>query len=321
MVLASGGNISARTPDGDAFLVTGSGTWLDRLAPSDFAVVGLDGEHRSGPTPSVEWRLHLLTYLARPDVASVIHVHPQTAILLDALGHRIRLITSDHVLYLRRLSRVPFFPAGTPELADAVSAASREANCIVHGAPRLLRPRRLGRNGAPPRPQPRGGGAARRSGRSSWATRTWPSRRSGWTRSRRGRGRRGAVAGDRGTPGGCPRSRRRSSGATRPGGVRPAAPAGWRLMPPEIAPRFRAAAPVRMVRALQPRASGARGQPGAFRVIDGRPPRGGRSPERVGVATHDATGAAWRGRRPRATGRAGRSGSTRRPGELADRSA
>src|SRR6478752_5640040 len=33
LVVASGGNLSARCPDRDAFVVTGAGTWLDRRPP------------------------------------------------------------------------------------------------------------------------------------------------------------------------------------------------------------------------------------------------------------------------------------------------
>ena len=140
MVLGSGGNLSAREPGGDAFVITGTGTWLDRLTPNDFAVVGLDGVHRSGPRPSVEWQLHLQTYALRPDVNCVVHLHPQMAVLLDALGHEIRLITSDHALYVRKVARVPYLPAGSRELADAASEAARDCDAIVmafHGCSTL----------------------------------------------------------------------------------------------------------------------------------------------------------------------------------------
>ena len=45
---ASGGNLSVRLPGTDRFLVTGSGTWLDRLTPDDFAELTLDGEQVGG---------------------------------------------------------------------------------------------------------------------------------------------------------------------------------------------------------------------------------------------------------------------------------
>ena len=38
LALASGGNLSARLPGSSEFVVTGAGTWLDRLTPADFSV-------------------------------------------------------------------------------------------------------------------------------------------------------------------------------------------------------------------------------------------------------------------------------------------
>ncbi|HEY4189166.1 MAG TPA: class II aldolase/adducin family protein [Candidatus Limnocylindrales bacterium] len=140
LVVASGGNLSARCPDREAFVVTGAGTWLDRLAPGSFALVGLDGTVLDGPEPSSEWRLHRATYRVRPDVAAVVHLHPQTAVVLDALGHRVRVLTLDHATYLRRIERVPYFPNGSDELADASAEASRECDVIVlanHGCSTL----------------------------------------------------------------------------------------------------------------------------------------------------------------------------------------
>ena len=141
LTLASGGNLSARIPGTDRFVVTGTGTWLDRLTPDQFTEMTLDGEVVSGPKPSVEWKLHCETYRKRPDVNSVIHVHPQTAVLLDALGYPVRLITLDHVYYLREVKAVPFFPAGSHEIADsAADAAATGCNCIIlsnHGSSTL----------------------------------------------------------------------------------------------------------------------------------------------------------------------------------------
>lgn len=85
-----------------------------------------------GPSPSTEVALHLATYRARPDVNAIVHLHPQVAVLLDALGEPIRLITSDHAYYLRRIARVPFHPPGTAELAQAAAAAVADGtNCVI----------------------------------------------------------------------------------------------------------------------------------------------------------------------------------------------
>ena len=150
LVVGSGGNLSARSPGADTCWVTGAGTWLDKLARPSFVRVRIsDGTtvpsgdaSPAGATtmpvgrrdlpPSSEVALHLATYRARPDVAAIIHLHPQTALLLDALGERIRLLTTDHAFYVRRVGVVPFHPPGTLELADAAADAARDGtNCFV----------------------------------------------------------------------------------------------------------------------------------------------------------------------------------------------
>ena len=141
LALASGGNLSARLPGSEEFVVTGAGTWLDRLTPADFAVMTLDGEVVGGAErPSSEWKLHQRTYRVRPDVNAVVHLHPQHAVLVDALGHRIRLITLDHACYVRSVGTVPYSPNGSDELADGAAEQARQHDCIVlshHGCSAL----------------------------------------------------------------------------------------------------------------------------------------------------------------------------------------
>lgn len=133
LALASGGNISARVDD-DTFVVTGSGTWLDRLTAEDFSVMNLAGEVVGGsPRPSSEWKLHQRSYLTRPDVNAVVHVHPQHAVLLDALGHDVRLITLDHAYYVRSVGTTPYYPNGSDELAESAAEQARQHDCIIMG--------------------------------------------------------------------------------------------------------------------------------------------------------------------------------------------
>jgi ribulose-5-phosphate 4-epimerase/fuculose-1-phosphate aldolase len=148
LVVGSGGNLSARTPSGDEIWVTAAGTWLDRLERPNFvrvrldtgeAVPGddepvdvdLDGEAREA-VPSSELALHVATYRARPDVNAVLHLHPQNAVLLDALDEPIRLVTTDHAFYLRRIARTPFRQPGSLELAEvAARAVADGTNCVI----------------------------------------------------------------------------------------------------------------------------------------------------------------------------------------------
>ena len=141
LALASGGNLSARLQGSDEFVVTGAGTWLDRLIPGDFSVMNLDGRVLGGAErPSSEWKLHQRTYQVRTDVNAVIHLHPQHAVLVDALGHDIRLIMLDHAYYVRSVGTVPYFPNGSDELADCAAEQAKEHDCVIlsyHGCSAL----------------------------------------------------------------------------------------------------------------------------------------------------------------------------------------
>ncbi|GAA2586870.1 aldolase [Dactylosporangium fulvum] len=139
LVVGSGGNLSARAPDADECWVTAAGTWLDRLDRGSFVRIRIsDGaalDRTSSDTkaaPSSELALHLATYRARPDVNAVVHLHPQTVLLLDAIGVPVQLLTTDHAFYLRRVATMPFIPPGRAEVGTlAAKACSDGTNCVV----------------------------------------------------------------------------------------------------------------------------------------------------------------------------------------------
>lgn len=136
LVQASGGNLSARIPGSDQFLVTKTGRWLDELTPEDFVTGSVSaGTVEAGA--SVEWRLHQRMYAARPDAAAVVHLHPQHALVLALLDEPVRLVTLDHQLYLGHVRRVPFRPAGSVELATYAVDASLGCDAVIldhHGS-------------------------------------------------------------------------------------------------------------------------------------------------------------------------------------------
>jgi L-fuculose-phosphate aldolase len=146
LVVGSGGNLSARQPGAGEFWVTAAGTWLDRLDRPDFCQVNIatgavaDGDSPPATgspdqrpvSPTSELALHVATYRARPDVNAIVHLHPQTVLLLDALDEPIRLVTTDHAFYLRRIARTPFYRPGTVELADAAASAGADGtDCVI----------------------------------------------------------------------------------------------------------------------------------------------------------------------------------------------
>lgn len=135
LVVGSGGNLSARRPGADECWVSAAGTWLDRLDRPAFVRVRIsDGTPIDAVdrVPTSELGLHLATYRARLDVNAVVHLHPQTVLLLDALGVPIRLISTDHIFYLRRIATAPFHPPGTPAVgASAAAACADGTDCVV----------------------------------------------------------------------------------------------------------------------------------------------------------------------------------------------
>ena len=150
LVVGSGGNLSARVPGTDECWVTAAGTWLDRLNRPSFVRVRIsDGvlmdaadraDHpiqpaagpASGARPTSELGLHLATYRVRSEVNAVVHLHPQTVLLLDALAQPIRLISTDHSFYLRRIATAPFHPPGTPAVGESAARACADGtDCVV----------------------------------------------------------------------------------------------------------------------------------------------------------------------------------------------
>lgn len=132
LVVGSGGNLSMLLPDKKSFLITGTGTSLDRLDEDSFAVVSLDGTYSSsGTQPSSEYRVHLAAYQSRGDVTTCIHLHPQASVLLAALGIETKFVTVDHVYYLRKIVRIPWIRPGTQEIADAVAREIVGVNVLV----------------------------------------------------------------------------------------------------------------------------------------------------------------------------------------------
>jgi ribulose-5-phosphate 4-epimerase/fuculose-1-phosphate aldolase len=151
LVVGSGGNLSAREPGADEILVTVAGAWLDNLDARSFVRVGLRAgasSTRFGPNnvdsksagairpgsigPTSELGLHLAAYRARPEINAVIHLHPQATVLLDALGERIRLITTDHAYYVRRVATTPVQRPGTAAVGQAAAQALADGtNCLI----------------------------------------------------------------------------------------------------------------------------------------------------------------------------------------------
>jgi len=101
-VRASLGHASMRLPsDPNLFLVKGRGYRMDiisRMRPEEMVTCDLEGNWVDGPEGSTqchEIKMHSCIYKARPDVQSVVHVHPKFATILSTLQRPIVPIVQE----------------------------------------------------------------------------------------------------------------------------------------------------------------------------------------------------------------------------------
>ena len=74
------GNLSVRL--GTQLLITPSGVPFDTLHAHDLVLMDFAGRYAHALAPSSEWALHRDLYVARPEIAAVVHAHPPSATAL-----------------------------------------------------------------------------------------------------------------------------------------------------------------------------------------------------------------------------------------------
>ena len=144
--LASLGHASMRLPsDPTKFVVKGRGYAIDALAvmhPDDMVLCDADGFMVDGPTGSsqcYEVKLHSSIYKARPDVRSIVHVHPRYTVVMSVLGATLVPMCREGLDLVR--TPLPIFPHNklilTEEDGNAVAASLGQAKAVLllgHGA-------------------------------------------------------------------------------------------------------------------------------------------------------------------------------------------
>ncbi len=90
LVAWTAGNVSARVPGEDAFLIKPSGVSYDALAPETMVLCDLDGVPVEGTlAPSSDTGSHAYVYRTMPDVGGVVHTHSTYATAWAARGESI----------------------------------------------------------------------------------------------------------------------------------------------------------------------------------------------------------------------------------------
>ncbi|WP_034593394.1 L-ribulose-5-phosphate 4-epimerase [Hamadaea tsunoensis] len=90
LVVWTAGNVSARVPGADLFVIKPSGVSYDDLTPANMIVCDLDGAVVEGDlAPSSDTAAHAYVYRHRPDVGGVVHTHSAYASSWAARGEPI----------------------------------------------------------------------------------------------------------------------------------------------------------------------------------------------------------------------------------------
>ncbi|MBO3802406.1 MAG: class II aldolase/adducin family protein [Candidatus Brockarchaeota archaeon] len=129
-----GGNTSARLPGSRVMHLKPSGLSFAELGPEDFVAVDIYTMKKVGGRlkPSSELALHAACYRNREDVNAVFHAHPAASIALGASGQNLdRPMYPDHVVYLGKVSFVPYVAPTTRELAEKVGRCAKRSNCVL----------------------------------------------------------------------------------------------------------------------------------------------------------------------------------------------
>ena len=90
LVVWTAGNVSARVPGEDLFVIKPSGVSYDDLTPESMVVCDLDGELVEGErAPSSDTAAHAYVYAHMPEVNGVVHTHSTYATAWAARGEAI----------------------------------------------------------------------------------------------------------------------------------------------------------------------------------------------------------------------------------------
>lgn len=122
-LVATGGNLSLRTSDKKAFVITPSNfdyfqMKLDDVCVLDFELNIIEGEIK----PSIESSMHCEIYKKRPDVNVIIHTHQLYASTLAIINSPIPALYDEQVRFLgKSVQVIPYAPSGTVFLKNNIA--------------------------------------------------------------------------------------------------------------------------------------------------------------------------------------------------------
>ena len=129
-LMATGGNLSMRTPNQDGFAITPSNYDYLKMTSNDVCVLDFNLNLLEGQLkPSVESSMHGAVYQARPDVNAIVHTHQVYTSALTLIKAPIPALFDEQARFLgRSVDIIPYAPSGTGLLKNAVAKHVKNHN-------------------------------------------------------------------------------------------------------------------------------------------------------------------------------------------------
>jgi L-ribulose-5-phosphate 4-epimerase len=128
--MATGGNISLRMPQRNAFAITPSNYDYFKMTPDDVCILDFEQSKIEGHLkPSVESAMHGAIYQVRPDVNAIVHTHQAYVSALTLIKMPIPALFDEQARFLGRgVDIIPYAPSGTGMLKNTVAKHVKNHN-------------------------------------------------------------------------------------------------------------------------------------------------------------------------------------------------
>jgi L-fuculose-phosphate aldolase len=133
LVKGTSGNISAKIPGTDTFLIKPSGARMEALKPGELVLVDFQGNKIRGVSNvSMETLMHAAIYRARKDVQAVVHTHAPTATAFGIAKTEILPLQIEMFMLLPNgVPIISFQPPGSKALANAVQKRIANYDAVI----------------------------------------------------------------------------------------------------------------------------------------------------------------------------------------------
>lgn len=133
LVRGTSGNISARIPGTETFLIKPSGVHIETLKPEELILADRQGNKIRGElNVSLETPLHAAIYRKRKEVQAVVHTHPPTTTAFGIAQTEILPLQIEMFMLLPNgVPVIPFEQPGSKALADTVQKKITDYDAVI----------------------------------------------------------------------------------------------------------------------------------------------------------------------------------------------